>query len=1034
MQLPELSIRRPVFATVLSLLIVLIGAVSFNRLVVREYPKIDNPTVTVETRYVGASSAVVESQVTKTLEDSLAGVEGLDVITSISRQEQSQITVKFLLSRDPDAAASDVRDKVSRVRQRLPVGIDEPVIAKVEADAFPVIWLSLSSETMNTLELTDLANRIAKPMMQTAPGVADVRIFGERKYAMRIWLDTDRLASYRLTTQDVEEALRRSNVEVPAGRVESLTREFNVTTATDLRKPEEFQDIVIRNINGMPVRLGDVARIEQGPLAERFSVRYNGSEAVALGVLRNSTANPLDLSKAITAMLPRIRDNMPKGVDIEVANDSSVFIEESIKAVYATILEAAALVSLVIFFFLRTLRASIIPLITIPVSLTGSFALMALFGFSINSLTLLALVLAIGLVVDDAIVVLENIYRYIEEGMEPFAAAIKGVREIGFAVVAMTLTLVAVFAPLAFTPGRTGRLFAEFALALAGAVLVSGVVALTLSPMMCSLMLKHNPKPGMFDRVVGGFLESMSRAYGAMLYWTLTAFRLGPVHISRRWLVVAVMLLAAWGSVQLFKTAKTELSPMEDRGVILIIINGPDGATLDYTSKYVNMLEKIGRKYNEFDKFFAVVGNPTVAQGAVFLGAKPWGERPKSTLVLAREMMPAVASLPGVMAFPITPPSLGQAFREQPFNFVVLTGDSYENLAKVTKELQDEIAKNPGIVSVNVDLRLNKPELSMEVDRDRAADLGVPVDTIARAVETVMGGRTVTQFKRNGEQYDVVVQADAKGRDSPDGIEKIFVRGKGDVMVPLSALVHLKEVVVPRELNHFAQRRSVSFTANLAPNYSLGEALKFMNEVSARVLKTGYSTDLNGSSRDFAQSSGSLTTVFVLALVFIFLVLAAQFESFVDPLVILLSVPLSMVGALLALKFTQSTLNVYSQIGLITLVGLITKHGILIVEFANQLRADGLTALDAVHRAATLRLRPILMTTGAMVLGAIPLALATGAGSESRRQIGWVIVGGMSLGTLLTIFVVPTMYSLFARKSTPGPNMTVFDETAPSHK
>jgi multidrug efflux pump len=886
---------------------------------------------------------------------------------------------------------------------------------------------------MNTLELTDLANRIAKPMMQTAPGVADVRIFGERKYAMRIWLDTDRLASYRLTTQDVEEALRRSNVEIPAGRVESVSREFNVTTATDLRKPEEFQDIVVRNINGMPVRLGDVARIEQGPLAERFSVRYNGSEAVALGVLRNSTANPLDLSKAITAMLPRIRANMPKGVDIEVANDSSVFIEESIKAVYATILEAAALVSLVIFFFLRTLRASIIPLITIPVSLTGSFALMALFGFSINSLTLLALVLAIGLVVDDAIVVLENIYRYIEEGMEPFAAAIKGVREIGFAVVAMTLTLVAVFAPLAFTPGRTGRLFAEFALALAGAVLVSGVVALTLSPMMCSLLLKHNPKPGLFDRVVGRFLESMSRAYGAMLYWTLTAFRLGPIHISRRWLVVCIMLLAAWGSFQLFKTAKTELSPMEDRGVILIIINGPDGATLDYTSKYVNMLEKIGRKYAEFDKFFAVVGNPTVAQGAVFLGAKPWAQRPKSTLDLAREMMPAVASLPGVMAFPITPPSLGQAFREQPFNFVVLTGDSYENLAKVTQELQDEIAKNPGIVSVNVDLRLNKPELSLEVDRDRAADLGVPVDTIARAVETVMGGRTVTQFKRNGEQYDVVVQADAKGRDSPDGIEKIFVRGKGDAMVPLSALVHLKEVVVPRELNHFAQRRSVSFTANLAPTYSLGEALKFMNEVSARVLKTGYSTDLNGSSREFAQSSGSLTSVFVLALVFIFLVLAAQFESFVDPLVILFSVPLSMVGALLALKYTQSTLNVYSQIGLITLVGLITKHGILIVEFANQLRTEGLSALDAVHRAATLRLRPILMTTGAMVLGAIPLALATGAGSESRRQIGWVIVGGMSLGTLLTIFVVPTMYSLFARKATPGPNMAVIDDTAPAH-
>ena len=1034
MQLPELSIRRPVFATVLSLLIVLVGVVSFDRLVIREYPKIDNPTVTVETRYVGASSAVVESQVSKVLEDSLSGVEGLDVITSISRQEQSQITVKFLLTRDPDAAASDVRDKVSRVRQRLPVGIDEPVIAKVEADAQPVIWLSFSSDTMNTLQLTDLANRIAKPMMQTAPGVADVRIFGERKYAMRVWLDTDRLAAYRLTTQDVEDALRKSNVEIPAGRVESQMREFNITTATDLRKPEEFADIVIRNVNGMAIRLSDVARIEQGPLAERFSVRYNGNESIALGVLRNSTANPLELSKAITAMMPRIKENLPSGVNIEVANDSSVFIEKSIEAVFITIFEAAALVSLVIFVFLRTLRASIIPLITIPVSLIGTFALMALFDFSINSLTLLALVLAIGLVVDDSIVVLENIYRYIEEGMEPFAASIKGVREIGFAVVAMTLTLVAVFAPLAFTPGRTGRLFAEFALALAGSVMVSGVVALSLSPMMCSKLLKHNPKPSFFDRGMGRVLESLTQGYGHLLRWTLTGWRWGGFELSRRWLVVGVMVLAAYGSYHLFINAKSELAPMEDRGVILVIINGPDGATLDYTQKYVNMLEKIGRKYSEFDKFFAVVGNPTVAQGAVFLGALPWDERKRSTLDMAREMMPAMGGMSGVMAFPITPPSLGQAFRERPFNFVVLTNDSYENLAKVTKTLQDEIAKNPGIVSLDVDLRLNKPEISLEVDRERAADLGIPVDVIARAVETAMGGRSVTQYKREGEKYDVVVQTEAKNRNTPLDVEKIFVRGRADTMVPLSALVKMKEVVVPRELNHFAQRRSVSFTANLAPNYSLGQSLAFMKEVTGRVLKTGYSTDVNGNSREFVQSSGSLTGVFVLALVFIFLVLAAQFESFVDPFVILLSVPLSMVGALLALQWTGSTLNVYSQIGLITLVGLITKHGILIVEFANQLRMTGMSAIDAVHKSATLRLRPILMTTGAMVLGAIPLALATGAGSESRQQIGWVIVGGMSLGTLLTIFVVPTMYSLFARKGTPGPIQTVFEEDTVSAK
>ena len=1032
MQLPELSIRRPVFATVLSLLIVLVGVVSFNRLVVREYPKIDNPTVTVETRYVGASSAVIESQVTKVLEDSLSGVEGLDVISSISRQEQSQITVKFLLTRDPDAAASDVRDKVSRVRQRLPAGIDEPVIAKVEADAFPVIWVAFSSDTLNTLQLSDLANRIAKPMMQTAPGVADVRVFGERKYAMRVWLDTDRLASYKLTTQDVEDAMRRANVEVPAGRVESQSREFNVTTATDLRTAQEFQNIVVRTVNGMPIRLGDVARIEQGPLAERFSVRYNGNESIALGVLRNATANPLELSKAITAMLPRIQENLPPGVKIEVANDSSVFIEKSIEAVFKTIFEAAALVALVIFLFLRTLRASIIPLITIPVSLIGTFALMALFGFSINSLTLLALVLAIGLVVDDSIVVLENIYRYIEEGMEPFAAAIKGVREIGFAVVAMTLTLVAVFAPLAFTPGRTGRLFAEFALALAGSVMVSGVVALSLSPMMCSLLLKHDPNPSRFDRFIGRGLDLVTEGYSRLLNWTLTSWQLGRVQLSRRWLVVLIMLAAAGGTWQLLKTAKSELSPMEDRGVILIIINGPDGATLEYTSKYVNMLEKIGRKYSEFDKFFAVVGNPTVAQGAVFLGALPWDQRQKSTLDMAREMMPSVAGMPGVMAFPITPPSLGQAFRERPFNFVVVTNDTYENLAKVTKTLQDEIAKNPGILSLDVDLRLNKPEISLEVDRERAADIGVPVETIARAVETAMGGRIVTQYKRQGEQYDVVVQTDASNRGTPTDIEKIFVRGKGDNMVPLSALVKLKEVVVPRELNHFAQRRSVTFTANLAPTYSLGQALDFMKGLTQKHLKTGYSTDVNGNSREFVQSSGSLTGVFVLALVFIFLVLAAQFESFVDPFVILLSVPLSMVGALLALQWTGSTLNVYSQIGLITLVGLITKHGILIVEFANQLRTTGLSAIEAVHRAATLRLRPILMTTGAMVLGAIPLALAKGAGSESRQQIGWVIVGGMSLGTLLTIFVVPTMYTLLARKATPGPNNTPFEDTTPS--
>ena len=1020
MQLPETSIRRPVFATVLSLLIVLVGVVSFTRLNVREYPKIDNPVVTVETKYTGASSAVVESQVTKVLEDSLSGIEGVDVITSLSRQEQSQITINFVLSRDADSAAADVRDKVSRVRQRLPQGIDEPVIAKVEADAFPVIWLSFSADTLNVLQITDYANRIAKPMLQTAPGASDVRVYGERKYAMRIWLDPDRLAAYKLTTQDVEDALRRSNVEVPAGRIESKLREFNVTASTDLQTPQEFTNVVIKSVNGIQVRIGDVARVEQGPQAERTATRLNGKEAITLGVIRNATANPLDLSAAVRNMIPKIKENLPPGVEIEVANDNSVFIDRSIKAVYQTILEAAILVALVIFVFLRTLRASIIPLVTIPVCLIGTFALMAMFGFTVNTLTMLALVLAIGLVVDDAIVVLENIYRHIEDGMSPFHAAIKGAKEVGFAVVAMTMTLAAVYAPLAFTPGRTGKLFTEFALALAGSVVVSGFVALTLTPMMCSIMLKHNHNPSWFDRTMEHQLQRLSNAYGRVLQWTLSRGVVFGREMSRRWLVVGVMVLAGIGTWTLLKTTKSELAPMEDRGVILTVINGPDGATMDYTTRYTLALEKMADKYTEFDRIFTVVGNPTVAQGNVFYRARPWEERKKTTLEIARDMTPAVAGLPGVTAFPITPPSLGQAFRERPLNFVILTSDSYQNLAQVVRSFQEEIAKNPGIVSVDTDLRLNKPEISMEVDRERAADMGVPVEQIARAVETMMGGRQVTRYKREGDQYDVIVQTAPTGRDTPDDIERVFVRGKGDAMIPLSALVKTKEVVVPRELNHFSQRRSASISANLAPTYSLGEAITFMNATAQKVLKPGYSTDLNGTSREFVKSSGSLVIVFVLALLFIFLVLSAQFESFVDPLVIMLSVPLSMVGALLALQFSGGTLNVFSQIGLITLVGLITKHGILIVEFANQLREEGMELFAAVTQSATLRLRPILMTTGAMVLGAIPLALATGAGAESRKQIGWVIVGGMSLGTLLTIFVVPTMYTLLARNKVPG--------------
>jgi multidrug efflux pump len=1045
MQLAEISIRRPVFATVLSLLIVLVGAVSFNRLTVREYPKIDEPVVTVSVRYAGASAEVIESQVTKPLEDSIAGIDGVDVITSISRADQGQISVRFRLEKDADSAAAEVRDRTSRVRNRLPQAIEEPVITKVEADAFPVIQVGFSSDSLSQLQINDLVNRIVKPRLQTVSGVADVRIFGERKYAMRVWLDTDKLAAYRLTTQDVEDAIRRSNLELPAGRIESQQREFSVTSQTDLVKPAQFGEIVIRNVNGFSIKLKDVARIQEAAADERTRVRLNGRAAVAVGVIRQATANPLDLSKGVREAIPKLRADLPPDLLIEIANDNSVFIDRSVKNVYRTIVEAVLLVALVIFVFLRTFRASIIPIITIPVSLIGTFALMALAGFSINTLTLLALVLAIGLVVDDAIVMLENIFRHIEDGMDPFSASIKGAREIGFAVITMTATLVAVYAPLAFTPGRTGRLFVEFALALAGAVVVSGIVALTLTPMMCAQLLKHNPKPNRFDRSMERMLTSISDRYGVLLRWVITTgyqrqsadrslkAKTRAFFFQARWIVIALMLASALAIFFVLPTMKQELSPLEDRGVILANVNAPDGSTLEYTDRYVRALEKIGEPYPEFDRIFASVGNPTVAQASVVYRTVDWDDRKRSTLDIARELQPKFNALPGVTAFPITPPSLGQGFRERPVNFVIQTSDSYQNLNTVVRQMLDEIAKNPGIVSPDVDLRLNKPELRIEVERDKAADLGVSVDVVAKAIETLLGGRNVTRYKRDAEQYDVIVQTQASGRTTPEDIDRIYVRGSNDAMIPLSALVKVRESVSPRELNHFGQRRSVSITASLAGDYSLGEALKFMDQTAAKVLKTGYSTDLNGTSREFRKSQGALIIVFVLSLVFIFLVLAAQFESFIDPLVIMLSVPLSMIGALLALKWSGGSLNVYSQIGLITLVGLITKHGILIVEFTNQLRVQGLDMTEALVKASAQRLRPIMMTTGAMVLGAVPLAMATGAGAESRTQIGWVIVGGMSLGTLLTVFVVPTMYSLFARVAIPGANQTVAKEQPESH-
>ena len=1004
MTLPELCIKRPIFATVLSLAVLLLGLISYSRLSVREYPKIDEPVVSVETTYKGASAEVIESTITKVLEDSLSGIEGVDVMTSQSRAERSQINVKFKLTRDPDSAAADVRDKVARVRGRLPTAADDSIIAKVEADADPVMFVAFYSDKHSALEVSDYANRYIKPRFSTLPGAADVRIFGERKVSMRIWLDRSKLAAYKLGPADVEDALRRQNIEVPAGRIESQAREFSVLAQTDLQTPEQFGNIVIRDAGGYPVRIKDVARTEIAASDERIISRFLGRNAATLAIIKQATANPLELSIAVRKEAAEIQKTLPPGMELNVVYDTAVFIEQAIKAVFGTIWEAVLLVALVIFLFLRNLRATIIPLVTIPVSLIGAFTLMYMFNFSINTLTLLAMVLAIGLVVDDSIVVLENIYRKLEAGMPRLQAAIEGSKEIAFAVVAMTLTLAAVYAPLAFATGRTGRLFIEFALALAGAVVVSGFVALTLSPMMCSRLLQHDVKHGKVYNAIESMFIRLTDSYKRTLHTVLERRAIG----IGLWVVFVCLM------IPLFLNLKQELAPVEDRGIIFGVIAAPEGATVAYTAGYVKKIEDMYKQVPEMMRYNAIAGNPTPSDGRVILRLKDWSERSRTQQEIQRELQPQFRNLAGVNAFAINPASLGQG-RDKPLQFVIMTSAPYEELQKYVDRLLVEAAKNPGLSDLDSDLRLNKPELKITVNRDKISDVGSNVEAVGRTLETMLGGRQVTRFKQDGEQYDVVVQVADVDRSNPDDITNIYVRGRNNEMVQLSNLLTVRESVAPRSLNHFNKLRAARIDANLAPGYAIKDAIDFMQAASKSALPPTVQNDLSGQSREFRDSSGSIYLTFVLALAFIYLVLSAQFESFVDPFVIMLTVPLSITGALLALWLTGGTLNVYSQIGLVTLVGLITKHGILIVEFANQLQEKGMPLREAVIESAVLRLRPILMTTGAMVLGAIPLALARGAGAESRQMIGWVIVGGMSLGTILTLFVVPTFYTLFAR-------------------
>ncbi len=1011
MKLSEIAIKRPVFATVMSLAILLLGYISFTRLPVREFPETDPPIVSVTTLYRGASPNVVETEITDVLEEQFTTIESVKTITSSSREQGSVITIEFELSRDVDEAANDVRDRVSRVGGSLPREAEDPIVAKVDVNAQPIIWLAISSDNHSTLELSDYSDRILKERLQRLAGVGNVFIGGERRYAMRVWLDPLRMAAYDLTVQDVERAIRAENAEIPGGRVEGSEREFAVRTRGELNSPEGFGAIIVANRNDQIVRLSHIAEVEVGPEDERTRTRFNNSPSVGLGIVKQKQASTLEVAKAVRNSLPELQSLMPAGMTINMAFDSSEFIDASVTEVQKTILVALCLVVLVVFVFLKSMRATIIPILAIPVSVVGAFAVAFALGFTINILTLLALVLAIGLVVDDAIVVLENIVRHVEMGKSRRQAAFDGSREIGFAVIATTMALVAVFIPVAFLTGSVGRLFREFGITLAVAVMLSSFVALTLTPVLCSRLLKKvdpNKSRSWAERSFDAFFNWLGKTYEATLRFCLRA---------RPLLIFCGLALIAFGA-WIFGELPEELVPTEDRGTAFGIVLAPEGATLDYTDRYMHQIEDHLLPLPERRGLFTATGlgfgGPgRVTDGFVFLNLKNLSERDRSQQEIVAQMFPRLLGVPGVLAFLVNPPSLGGNFSSSDVEYV-LQADSYEELGHAVSIMMAKASELGYLINLDSDLRLNKPELEIQIDRERASGLGVSVTDIGTTLETYLGGRVVGNFKRGAKQYDVIAQMRASGRSTPDIIEQIYLRGAGG-LVQLANVVTVTETVAPKELNHFNRVRSAKITANLAPGVGIGKALDDLDAIWRSELPQTVKRDLGGQSREYRDSKGSLYFMFVLALVFIFLVLSAQFESFVDPMTILLSVPLAVFGALLSLYIFDQTLNIFSRIGLIMLIGLVTKNAILIVEFANQLRARGRDIAEAVVEAAGIRLRPILMTSFSTIFGILPIAIGFGAGAESRRPLGIVVVGGVMFSTFLTLLLVPVVYSLLAK-------------------
>ncbi len=1010
MLLSDVSIKRPVVALVASILVVLIGLLSFQKLPVREYPLIDSPVVTVETNYRGASAEVVEARITEPLEKEIASIDGIRVIRSSSREESSNITIEFGLNRNIDEAANDVRDRVSRGRGRLPDEINEPVITKADADSNPVITLAFSSQRYSRQEVVELVERVAVQRLQAIAGVGVVNIRGPR-YAMRLWVDSDKLAAHQLTVSDVENALRQQNVEIPGGRIESSSREFPVRIEGRMTQVSEFENLVVATRGNYQVKFSDLGRVELGSEDYRSEGFFKGKRTVGVQVLRQAQANVLDVANAVKDMVPLIKADLPDGITVEVGFDSSVFVDRSVREVYKTLWEAATLVVLMIFLFLRDWRATLVPLVAIPVSIIGSFAVMSWMGFTINTLTLLALVLAVGLVVDDAIVMLENIYRRIEEGENPIHAAIYGARQVAFAVIATTLTLAAVFLPVAFQSGQTGRLFFEFGITLAVSVLVSAFVALTLTPMMCSRVLRTKILAGQAQH---GWFYNQTEPFYVWLNGRFAGTLRGAFKVKP--LVLLGALLFTVAGLALYTQLQRELTPLEDRGIFVANLIAPIGATPEYLKLYSVDMEQMILKIPEVDRTFHRTGDG--GRAFVFATLKPWEERTRKTQEITAELrrnFQKMVTGGQAVASPIRPFSSGRGGSGGGIQMVLL-GSDFNELQRLGGEYLKAMRESGQFTQPRVDPSPTKPQVDVKIDRSKAADLRVPVSAIASTLESLLGGRRVTEFQRGNQQYYAIVQVTDANRATPSDLSRLYVRSTDGVLVQLSNVVSWSEKTVPESYPHFNRLRSVTVSAQLGEGRTIGDGVTFLSGISQKMLPPGYTYAWDGETREFVESSNDTLVLFGLALVFTFLILAAQFESWIHPITIFTGVFIAVAGGLLVLYCTRywgapMTDNLFSRFGLIMLIGLVAKNGILIVEFANQLQVTkGESAVEAAFEAATIRFRPILMTSISTVLGAVPIAFASGAGAESRNPMGLVVVGGLMLATVITLYVIPIVY------------------------